>query len=109
MKNEGLTVIDATPSADGALPHPEPAVLEQRHRIEDLAQGDTVQIVRHRRAGTFDTRAGKPVEHEGQAAGLRVRQRPKQDRPDDGEDGRVGAKANGQRQDHGRGIRAILA
>ena len=91
-----------------ALPDAEAAPLIERVRIEDLSQLCSIDVVRHRRAGAFDTRAGKGVVGDDEAARFGVRQRPEQNRLDDGKERAVGADAEGQGDDRGDREAAVL-
>ena len=81
----------------------------QRDGLERMRQRRPVHVVRDRRAGALDAGASETVVGEDESMAFRIRQRPEQDRPDDGEDCGVGAEADRQGEDHGGGVGAVAA
>ena len=78
----------------GALADSKSAELIERLALQDVRQGQAVEIVRYRRAGPLDPGAREAIEEKHEPIGVRVRQRTQQDRPDDGEDRGVRADAD---------------
>jgi len=78
-----------------------------RQRLQRREVTQAVEVVRNRIGRLFDARAGIGVVHLHELRRLVERQRPQDDRVDDGEDGRVGADAQGQCRDRCGGERTV--
>ncbi len=80
----------------------------ERLRFEHLGERETIEIVRHRGPSPFHASAGERVVLEDQPVGGRIRERPQQHGLHDGEDGRVRADAQSERQNGCRREGSIL-